>query len=300
MTWHRLRSPLIILLLASSCDGDSSTNPVAILSAQSITFTDDETTIKGGNVQVILEGLNDQQEVFAATDNTLAADLKAIEAQVSALRSRVDDLEAERDALKNSNTALAARILALEDAPPPFIDVLATDVLSDVLPSGSLLATLETLHTSISVIPSIQTDVAELNKATTELKNTSSSLTECPEGTAGTGDFCMELSARGEDGWTNANFFCAEAGGHLCTTGELSTACTSIGPLQPAVVAPELTTNIVVDPTTNIPGAIQLFDGELCDFTSDKISAVNFAPYRCCYDRLVLGAGPKPAEPPIP
>lgn len=300
MTWHRVRSSVIMLLLASSCDGDSATDSVTTLSAQSITFADDETTSKGSNVQVMLEGLDDQHEVFAATDNTLSADLKAIEAQVSALRSRVDDLEAERDALESANTALAARVQALEDAPPPVIDVLATQVLSDVLPSGSLLATLETLHTMIAVIPSIQTGIADLSEATTELNNVLSSLMECPEGTAGTGDFCMELSARGEDGWTNANLFCAEAGGHLCTTGELSTACTSIGPLQPAVVAPELTTNIVVDPITNIAGAIQLFDGELCDFTSDKISAVNFAPYRCCYDRLVLGAGPKPAEPPIP
>lgn len=300
MTWHRFRSSFIILLLASSCDGESSTEPVTTLAAHSITFTDDETNSKGANVQVMLEGLDEQNAVFAAADNTQTATLKAIETQVSALQSRIDELEVGRDALRSANTALAARVQALEDAPPPVIDVLATGVISDILPSASLLSTLETLHTSIGVIPIIQTDVADLSEATTKLKSVSSSLTECPEGTAGAGDFCMELSPRAEDGWPNASFFCAEAGGHVCSTGEFATACMSIGPLQPAIFAPELTTNIVVDPITDVTGAIQLFDGESCTFTSDKISALNFAPYRCCYDRLVVGAGPKPVEPTIP
>ncbi|MBT9557800.1 MAG: hypothetical protein IV100_17320 [Myxococcales bacterium] len=280
-----------------ACGDTSPAAPVTTLPAEAITFVDDGSTLKAANVQVMLEGLDHGQAAAIASGNAMASTMKALEEQVSALQARVGSLETERDVLRTANVSLVSRVKALEDAPPPVIDVLATNVVSDILPAATLLVTLESLHEWVSVLPTLQSDVALLDGTTSALTSLSSALTECPEGTSAAGDFCMETDPRGEDAWSNATYFCAVAGGHVCTTGELSAACSSPGPLQPGIVAPELTTNIVVDPITGISGAMQLFDGKLCDFTSDKISSGNFAPYRCCYDRLVIGAGPKPAEP---
>jgi hypothetical protein len=300
MIRHRVSTSFMIALTCLACGETSSDAPVTSLPAQEITFVDERTAIKGGNVQDMLEGLDGGQAAVVASNEAMANNIKAIEAQVSALQDRVIALESERELLRTTNASLVSRVKALEDAPPPVIDVLATNVVSDVLPTASLLVTLESLHESISVLPTLQSDVAALDGTASALTSLSTALTECPEGTSPAGDFCMELTPRGEDSWSNATYFCATAGGHVCTTGELSAACGSPGPLQPGIFAPELTTNIVVDPITDNSGAIQLFDGEECDFISDNISSGNFAPYRCCYDRLVLGAGPKPAEPPIP
>ena len=300
MIRHRVSSPLFLALLGFACDDTSSAAPVTSLPAEGITFLDDGTTVKGTNVQEMLEGLDGGQAAVIASKDAMASNIKAIEAQVSALQDRVGALESERDVLRTANSSLVSRVKALEDAAPPVIDVISMNVVSEILPDSSLIATLEYLYESVSVLPTLQSDVAALDGTASALTSLSSALTECPDGTSAAGDFCMELNPRGEDSWSNATYFCATAGGHVCTTGELSAACKSPGPLQPGIFAPELTTNIVVDPITDIPGAIQLFDGESCDFVADKISSGNFAPYRCCYDRLVVGAGPKPVEPTIP
>ncbi|MBT9557801.1 MAG: hypothetical protein IV100_17325 [Myxococcales bacterium] len=273
--------------VAAACAGTGeTTEPTTTFPSSAITFDDSATLIKGAELQALLK----------AVDGQLAANVAADKAS----DDRIAELETERDALRAVITALAARVQVLEDSPPPVIDVLATNVVSDILPAATLLVTLESLHEWVSVLPTLQSDVALLDGTTSALTSLSSALTECPEGTSAAGDFCMEVNARGEDSWSNATYFCAIAGGHVCSTGELSGACKSPGPLQPGVSAPELTTNIVIEHVSGISGAIQLFDGESCDFLSDKVSLGNIAPYRCCYDRLVIGAGPKPTEPAIP
>ncbi|MBT9555903.1 MAG: hypothetical protein IV100_07740 [Myxococcales bacterium] len=277
---------LLAATFMAACGSSGSDAPAT---AAELAFDASTTARKAANVQTFGEALDGTLTEQESQLEVVLERLTALEADREALAARVATLEVEND-------ALTKRVGTLESEEPAIVSVLGTEVTGATLPAGTVLATLERLHTQLTALSTMPATLEELSNRVAYIETGVQALSDCPPGTTAVGEFCVESTPRALDNWGNAVIYCGESGGHVCTADEYSFACQNPPALAGGVGLPELTSELV-NGLGGYAGAAMLFDKGECGLAGDPVDGGTDHPYRCCYRRIAPGAGP-PVPPP--